>query len=105
MTKTVMLFLCVCIPGAIVSTYVLQIPFVGGVWGVLTILPLTLIFPEFGSTGPHVEYGFLWLIIKSTYAWTVLISYYFVIWAMFFFLAKLKKCLKTTVNSVEAGAA
>lgn len=71
---------------AFLSVLVLRVPILGGLWGVITMLPLTSVFPEFGRTGVHVEYGFLWLVIKTNFAWIVLFSYYFVFWSLILLL-------------------
>ena len=44
---------------AVLSVIALQVPILGGLWGLLTMMPLTTILPEFGSSGAQVEYGFL----------------------------------------------
>lgn len=62
------------------SAIVLHIPIIGGLWGLFSFGPLTSLFPEFTATGEHVEYGFLWLFIKSFYGWFVITAYYTVLW-------------------------
>ncbi|MCC2616338.1 hypothetical protein LJ739_08810 [Aestuariibacter halophilus] len=83
---------------SLLSVVALHIPFIGGVWGLLTLGPFTSVFPEFAKTGEHVEYGFLWLIVKSFYAWTVLVVYYASVWFFLFGLFKLIKSLHAKVS-------
>lgn len=45
----------------------------------LTLLPMTAIFPQIGQTGPAVEIGFAWLVVKQSWVWAAILAYYFVI--------------------------
>ena len=71
-----------CLFLAISSAGLLHVPILGALWGLLTLMPLTHFFPELGRTGVHVEYGFMWLIIKSPFAWITITLYYLIFSAL-----------------------
>jgi hypothetical protein len=53
----------------------------------LSFIPLTELFPSLAQTGPAVEYGFAWLVIKEQWVWVVIGVYHFVIVFVAAFLA------------------
>jgi len=59
----------------------MQVPILGMIIA-LAALPVFLAFPEFGRTGGDVEFGFAWLIIKSSDAHLIFILYFTVICAV-----------------------
>lgn len=81
MKKAYVVVLTACL-FALLSTIALHIPILGGVWGLLSLGPLWELFPELEKTGTHVEFGFLWLIVKSVFGWFVITAYYLLIWLL-----------------------
>lgn len=79
--KAFFLVLTACLFASL-STVALHIPILGGIWGLLSLAPLWEFFPELEQTGTHVEFGFLWLIVKSFYGWFVITAYYLLIWLL-----------------------
>lgn len=45
----------------------------------LLLIPLADIFPQLGQTGPAVEIGFAWLVVKQNWVWVVIYIYHFTI--------------------------
>jgi hypothetical protein len=45
----------------------------------LLFIPLAELFPSLAQTGPAVEIGFAWLVIKEQWVWVVISVYHFLI--------------------------
>ena len=46
---------------------------------VILATPIIELFPSLGETGKHVEAGFAWVILKSSFAWTAYTLYFSII--------------------------
>ncbi len=57
-------------------------------------IPLFLLVPSFGVTGPDVQYLFVWLVLKSPKAWIVFFIYHLLICITFFVFLKFKRSEK-----------
>lgn len=76
--KPVLLCLSLSLIVAFILTILIPVPVIGMI-PFLLALPLHLIWPELGSTGNLVEYGFAWIEIKQNWLWPVFFGYFFII--------------------------
>lgn len=60
---------------ALFMTILIPIPLIGVV-PFLVAYPLHLIWPELSETGPLVEIGFMWVVIKQDWLWPVFFTYF-----------------------------
>ncbi|ADO77498.1 hypothetical protein [Halanaerobium praevalens] len=58
-------------------TALTTVPFISMIIGLAAFPVLNI--PGFESTGKHVEYGFMWVTLKSIESWILLISYFSII--------------------------
>jgi hypothetical protein len=61
------------------ATVLMQIPLVGVLF-MFVMIPFTSLlsvaFPYLTQTGEHVDFSFIWIILKTPFAWFVYISYF-----------------------------
>ncbi len=61
-----------------------RVPLLSMLIGLVAFPILSL--PPFDATGPHADYGFAWIIVKSPLLWALLIAYFTALYGIVVFL-------------------
>ena len=85
----------------LLCAFLTQVPLIGLPFALASI-PLFMMFPEFSSSGPDVEFWFMGFMLKSNYSWMLFSIYFsvlaFVPWQLTVYVVSKSKSNKDSTD-------